>query len=586
MARDPLTVLEIDIDTCGRVFGQGACTASLGGVVVRKCYNTYATCKARAKFLPAKQTLRFCEARANLPIGGPVMFPALVSVGEIAATVNIAGADDRAGPLGRRASVDIELQDFAYHDRLTDPYQSQRISGAAQIDESGYDPAARGTFFARLRARWPYYAGRAARLVQGYINDAREFVPLATRAYVLTDWRGPDDGGAVRLKASDVFYLADTALAPSPSAGALRADITASAGSLTLTPAGIGAAEYPTSGRACIGSEIVTYTRAGDIVTLTARGVGATVPAEHAAGDTFQQVLRFSGARVDDVAETLLRDFAGVSPAVIPKSEWAAEVTRWLPHVKLTTDICQPVAVSQLLGELTVLGFSLFPNNAGDQIKLRANRPPDGDTVFNLTDHAHIKTMSVEDRQDRRLTEVVFFSVQIDPTKSATDISNYKRGMGTYDFDAKSANAYSDTRARRIFSRWFNSGNDAEIRIISRRLLNRFVTAPAQYRVTVDAKDFEIGLADLVMIQSAGVQDETGKAVARAVQVVARAETAAGHEIELTLQAYDFAGRYGFATDNARPNYSASSPAQRARGEYAAPASLTFPDGSGPYKAI
>src|SRR3989338_8121073 len=545
MPREPITIVEMDYEGCALAFGVGACTAALGGSVVRKCFNTFATCKAKAAFSPVMKTLRFADPRANLP-KGETIFPALSSVSEYAATVNIAGTDASSGSLGRRATVAVELLDFPYHDRLTDPYQAERIGGAL----SG----------------------------------------VVTRNYVLTDWAGPDDAGRVKLEASDLLDLIgnDRALAPKPSSGVLVAAITSTDAALTLSPAGIGAAEYPAAGRACIGgSEIVSYTRAGDVVTLTGRGVAKTVAASHAAGDTFQQVLWFDGVRIDDAVE-ILCGFGNVPSSAIPKAaEGSPEVSRWMPQILLRTNICQPTGVAKLIGELTVLGFSLFPDVTGSKLVLKVNRPPDGDTVYDLSDRNNIKAISSEDQNSTRLTEVVFFSVQLDPTKSATDASNYARGIGTYDFEAKSARAYGDTRARKIFCRWFNDGADGEIVVLSKRLLNRFRLAPVRYRIRLDAKDTAIGLADVAMITSAALQDEVGRGVAVPVQIVGRSEPVPGHEIELIAQAYAFTGRYGYATENTRPTYAASSAAQRARGFYACDSTtLKMSNGDEPYRAI
>lgn len=588
MAVEPVTLVEIDTGACGRAFGVAPCVAALSAAVPCKCFNTFATCANKPNYLATVKTLRFAESLAGLPKSGAVIFPALRKVSEYAASVNIAGADDSAGPLGRRATVTVELQDFAYHDRGIDPYQDQRVSGAAQFGGVGYDPSARGTFFARLKSRWPYYSGRALRVITGDLVGGVLAIEQ-TRNYIITNWRGPDASGRVIIEARDVLDLAgnDRAVAPKQSTGVLAAAVTVSATALTLSPAGIGSAEYPVAGRACIGSEIVSYTRAGDAITLTARGLAGSIAAGHALGDTFQQVLRFSGARIDDAVYTLLRDFANVPDSYLPKAaQWAGEVTRWLSQIRLETHICQPTGVAQLIGELCVLGFSIYPNAAGNQLMIRANRPPDGDPVYPLSDERNLKSIDIDDNSDKRLTEIIFYSVQIDPTKSVTDASNYRRGIGTYDLEAKDARAYGDARARKIFCRWFNVGADNEIGILSKRLLARFNSAPVKYRVKIDAKDSGIGLADIVTLQSDAVQDVTGARVDRAAQVVARAETVAGHEIELTLQAYDFLGRYGFVTENARPVFGASSAAQKARGAYAVGAGLVFSDGSLPYRAI
>ncbi|MES2667933.1 MAG: hypothetical protein V4712_17750 [Pseudomonadota bacterium] len=67
--------------------------------------------------------------------------------------------------------------------------------------------------------------------------------------------------------------------------GALTADITAAVGqTITLTPAGSGV-YYSIASNATIDAEIVAYTRVGDVLTLTARGlVGGTAAAAHLAG--------------------------------------------------------------------------------------------------------------------------------------------------------------------------------------------------------------------------------------------------------------------------------------------------------------
>ncbi|MFO1202993.1 MAG: hypothetical protein U1E58_10205 [Tabrizicola sp.] len=582
-----MTLVEIDMDRCTLTWGVGACTAALGGKVVRKCFNTFATCKVpgKAPFASAPYTLRFCEARAGLPVGLGAI-PILESVSQITATVNIAGSDEDMSALGRTATVTVKLRNVPHNDMGLDPYQAERITGAAQLDGIGYDPAASGTLLGRLKARWPHYSGRALRILEGRI-EAGSFVVEQTRHYTLTDWVGPDDKAVVTLKAKDPMSALDDdkAVLPAPSPGVLAAAISDVAGSLTLAPTGAGAA-YPASGRAKIGSELVNYTRAGDVMTLTARGVRGTKAAAHSVGDTVQDVLVVQAMRVDDLAEMLVR--VRLPAALVPKAtKWAPEVSRWAPSLKLTSDVCEPTGVKKLLAELAVLGVSIFWDDVAQEVALRVNRPVDADEIFDLTDAGHLLDASIAERNEKRLTEVLFFSVQLDPTKSAASADNFARVASIVDAEAMDARAFGDRKMRKIFCRWLNDGGDAIIGLVGRRLLRRLNTAPAHLVGGVSVKDRAVPLAAVARVTSGVIEDEVGRSPVRLMQVISREPSGAGGRVEYVLQAYQFAGRYGFATENARPTYPASNDAQQTRGMYACnPATLKMSNGDEPYLAI
>lgn len=274
-SREPIQLVEIDVDFCTHAYGAAPCAAALGVTGAGKCHNTFATCQDKIAFQRRALQLRFATPTTRLP-RGETIFPVVERVSTRASSVNIAGLDEERGPLGRRATVTVEMADFAYHDRLVDRYAAERVTGAAQADGVGYRPEDRGTFFGKLRARWPYHAGRALRIVDAYLEGG-QLVDARSRHYVITRFDGPDSEGRVSWEAKDILALADDdrAQAPRASSGRLLAQIEAGAGSLTLTPAGIGAT-YPAAGRAAIGSEIVAFARVGDVMTLTGRGVAGT----------------------------------------------------------------------------------------------------------------------------------------------------------------------------------------------------------------------------------------------------------------------------------------------------------------------
>lgn len=590
MDSEPVSWVEFDVDGCSRTFGVAPCTAALSVLVKRKCYNTFATCRDRPNFdrIAQFRTLRFCQPRSNMPKGA-TYFPALVSISEQSSTVNIAGSDDDMSALGRRATVRVGLVDFPYHDRLTDPYQSERVSGTAQNDEPGYDPGERGTFFARLKRRWPYYAGRPFRVINAQITGG-VLTNLVTRHYVITDMTGPDDDGRVSFEASDILDLAknEKAVAPKPSNGALFSNIGAGLPeSFTLQPTGIGNSEYPASGRALIGSEIVAYTRVGDVVTLATRGVAKSLAATHSAGDTFQQVLYVNLSRVDTLIRTLLVDYAGVTPAFVPTAKWTAEISRWLPDLLLEAHIVKPTGVSTLIGELSILGISVWWDSALQEIGLKANRPPAEDVVYALSDDANIKAISVEDRDEKRLTQIHFASVMSDPTKSNTSKENYDRLFVTPDLAQERAEAFGGARIREVLCRWLNQGNNDLIRTLSQRLLARFKTSPQHFTILLDAKDTAIGLTDVLQVTTRSAQNETGKPEVQLLQVIERSEPQPGHEIRIVAQAYQFSLRFALIGPDSLPVYSAATAQQRRTyGFIGADIEPAFTDGSDYYRIV
>ena len=579
-ANSPVTVFEIDLDYCDLTFGAGACTAALGGKVLRKCYNTWNTCKLKSAFVKGVKTYRFVTGQSGFPVGQNYI-PALVSASGRSGTVNIAGADDKLSSLGTRAVITAKFIDFADSDTMTDKYQAERVSGAAQIDEPGYNPSSRLSFWAKLKARNPNYAGRPCRIIQGTLSNG-VFTAVTTRHFVITSIDGPDTSGNVTIEAKDILTLADSekAVAPKAGRGFLSAAIDAVSTSVTLLPVGIGA-EYASSGFATIGSEIVRFTRSGDVLTIR-RGQRGTIAATHNVNDTVQPIYAPRLKRVDAVIKELLEDYAGIPSAYIPYSEWQAECDRWAASLVLTADICKPEGVAKLIGELAVLGVTIWWDDVAQLIQLRINRPPDTDTVTDITDDANAVTVTQEDRDDDRLTRVSFWTVQIDPTK-AMGKDNFLRQRLLIDVDAESDFNYDDSRVKEIYCRWLNHGADSLVRILSKRLLNRFNRQPVLFEVMLDAKD-DVGLADIIRMESRVVADESGKAYPQLMQVIRRDDVKNGHSLKIKAQKFQFDQRYGYVTENTRPLYTASSDAQKARGAYFVDeTTLVFGDNTGPY---
>lgn len=604
--REPLQIVEIDIDFCTLTYGVSTCTAVLGTTGVRKCYNSWNTCQAKSVYDKGTLTLRFVNPRANLPKTSNVYFPVLESVSAFSSSVNLAGSNPRLGQLGKRGKVTVSLMDFPYHDRVTDKYASGRVDGTAQTDEGGYNPLDRGTFWTKFKRRHPNYAGRPLRVINTFIEtfgqsgvsedgyllkedgsyilkedggkltlDQATFgAPISgvqTRHFIITEVKGPADSGRVTIEAKDVLTLAEkkSALAPKASTGELLEDITEGASSLTLSPTGIGDDEYPASGFATIGSEIVSYTRSGDAVTLTARGLKGTTAATHSAKDTFQQSIVYEEVRIDEVIADLLQNYTSINPAYIPTADYVAEGLRWAGITKINAVVAKPTPVADLLGEMAVLGASIWWDDVAQEVKFAMQHPVDINyTVKSYTEDNAIKGIVQEDRDEERITQVHFYHIQSDPTKGLTDKSNYDSLIVTLDPDAQNTNNYGETRIREIFCRWLNGTNELPISIINSRLLQRFRKAPVYQTITLDAKDIDLDLVDVIDITSRVVTDETGKQISDRVQVIEKTEVKSGHEVKITCQSYNYEDYYSFIMENTAPVYGSATETQKDRGCY------------------
>lgn len=580
MSREPIEIVEIDVGICGNVYGGAPCTAVLSALAPRKCFNTLRTCQDVPNFAAATQTLRFAKATTGLP-KGKTIFPAVQSISRQSAGVALSGRTQ--GPLGQRARVTVTLTDFTYHDRLTDPYVAERASGTASFTGETYDPARRGTFFGRLRARWPHYAGAALRLKSGYAGD--DIAAMTTRHYVITDWAGPGADGRVTITAKDVLALVDNdkAVCPAPSEGQLTADISATATTFTITDA----TGYPASGRILIGSEILFFTRSGTTITVFARGQDGTTAASHSAGDTVQVCRRYDNQLPHEVLADLLTTFAGISAAFIPGAEWATEIERWMPFHLLSRTIAKPTGIQTLIGELLRVGIMLWWDDEAQLIRIRANRPPDlGEGVPEISDAVTVlaDSAAVTDLADQRASAVIAYHGVIDASKSAADPENFARAEAPV-----SGAGFDQQQIFTLFLPWLPRDRGSNIaRSVAMRHLHRFEYPPREVAFMADVKDkASLGIGGIFLATMGGLQDETGQSVPVQMQSVGLAEAQAGHRLKVTSQELRFSIKYGFITETGRPDYGASTAAEKAKGTYIiAAGSDIFADGGTAYRII
>lgn len=596
---EPVQYIEIDFDACSLTFGVGACTAILSGSTPDKCRNTWNTCSLSDSdrqniYNKTTLTLRFIQPRPLIPIDGRHFFPKLKTVSSFSSTVNIAGFTKTVGSIGRRATVSATIDDFSYHDGIVDPYATQRQTGAAQFSGVGYNPTDRSTFWSKIRRWSPNYVNRPLRIVDTYIylddnGVAQWAVEKKTRHFIIKDIKQNWDNKTVTIDAQDVLTLAEkeSAVAPKPSRGVLAGDISESSSTLILKPTGIGNSEYPAVGRLVVGSEVMSFTRVNDTVTLTGRGLDGTEKTSHNASDSVQVAKKFTKASLYSVLVYLLGE-TDIDPVFLDNAGYLAEFTRWAPSLQITTTLTSSEPVIEYLGELAALGVSVWWDDVDQKVKAKLNHPLDyTETVFNVSDDSSIKGMSIEDKDDERITQVHYYSVQADPTKSLTDKNNYDRVQVIIDADAQDADSYGDTRIKEVFCRWFNAGNDASVKIIANRYLQRFNTAPRYHTLTVDKKDGNIQLSDIIEVTSNSIVDDNGLPIPTNLQVIGKTDLKAGHEVRYTTQAYEFAVAASFIMANTANGYNSATALELERGCYIVDENtLVFPDGRDPYLIV
>lgn len=534
MISRPITIVELDMDRCTRTYGSAPCTASLAAS--RSCFNTRATCQDAANFLSAVQMYRLSDMGIGLP----------PEVEAIPCIESVSIASTKLTPmkgLGQRASISITLRDFAHHDRGFDPYVASRT----------YSAEDQGTFWGKFRARHKYYQGRKLRIRTGEISTPWNWSSFDDRTYIIDRITGPDASGKVTITAKDVLKLADgdRAQCPRASSSTLSADITAVATSITLLPAGIGTSEYAVreqtvgSGYVRIGSEIMSYTRSGDVLTVV-RAQQGTVAATHTAGDSVQLCAAWSAVNVATVIKQLLGplyanvDAANSGTSYLSDASWADEAIGNLGAYPVTAIISKPEGIDTLISELSEQCMALvWWDEVAALIKIRGIAPQLTAASFTDDDSLIAGTVQAADDPAGRVSQVWFFYGLID---ASGDIkaSNFRNLYVQADLDAEDADQYGEQRIKTIYSRWLSSA--APVIKTAGRTLIFLRDNPRTAKFSLDRKDRALDVADSATLVTKAFQDETGAPLPLCMIVTERAEKQG--RVEYSAVNMGFYGRY------------------------------------------
>jgi hypothetical protein len=431
----------------------------------------------------AEETFRFAQPTNYLPADIDAI-PSIASVSFTPATISL------GQNLGERATLEVSFTDHRH------------ILGG--------EPFGQGTFWGKWRARYGQkLRGRSIRWIQGLLGQALE--EMESRHFVIESTDGPRPDGSYTIIAQDVLKLADGDRAQAPrlssgsAVGALDTDDT----SVTLTPSGIGNAEYPASGYVVLaGKEICAFTRVGDVLTLT-RGQLGTAAIAHDAGDRVQLLLRYDGVDPSDIIFDLLTNYAGVPADYIPLDTWHVEIASYLQRV-YSADIAEPTDVTKLVSELIEqAALALWWEPLTQQINLQVLRAIPT-TAQRITEANTMEgSLSIEDQPDTRISEVWTYYGLRNPCEPVDRSDNYRGAVITADLEAEGD--YGGAAIKKIFSRWIGVGGLNVANRMNTIQLGRFRDPPRKFSFEL----FRYG--DLVPVLGGGyrleawpIQDMTG----------------------------------------------------------------------------
>jgi hypothetical protein len=619
-----MMVLEVDADICTNTYGVLPCTAS--GGVGNECYNTYATCQAKATFVRSTATQKFCSRGQVVP--GETVRPYVSGSAAVTPTEIVPGKG-----LAMRSQTQIKLLDEPCPDHLEDRYSATRATPAT------------GTFWSRFLARNPNLVGRTARVLRGYVQSPWSWATFQTERFVVDAVRGPEADGSVTLVLSDPLKVADRNVLPAATDGALVAALpavanagTAQAGAastITLATAasaadsaynghevlitsGVGSgqrrvissyvgasrvatvsvawavqptnastyevvplslnvgtgkgAQYPdpaTSGKpeyVRIKDEVIRYTaKAGDVLSWTDgtfRGQWGTTRSDLAVGDAVQLCRAWVAKRPWEVLRDLHTE-AGLSLSLLDTTGWQAQDTDWLNGAEITAILTEPEKASELIAEfLQDVGAIEWWDPVAQKARMLVNQPLQGGTITALTEDHLVEGSVKVERQDAE--RITQAALYYGLRSAVAELDQAKN------YAAAAINIDLDAQSA-------NEYGDTRPSVTKSRWLgaaNATFVRTAVARRVARLRDApykqtfrldprdEVPLGDLVTLTHRQLTDATGAPRPLRCRVVRMADR--GTHFEATGLSIGYGGqRYGLIAPNGLPNYGSASPADR-----------------------
>lgn len=471
-----LTIIELELKKCERTYSGFPCEAEVGVTGDAPCYNCRATCQDLDALAEGDAVVRFAKPSAFLPFD-------LDAIPNVQSVSYAPPELDLGGGLGVRASVTVTFKDHRSPD--TDK------SGDRYLDTRDYDPYERGTYFGKLRARYPFLQGQTLRWIQGTSDQPLE--TMETRTFIVDAVTGPTIDGTFTITAKDVLRLTDGDQSVAPLVGT---DTSAASfgpaylGTIATVPVGTPLAAA--SGKVVIaGQEVASFTTAyaGPLVrllSLTGRGLHGTTPVDNSGGDeiNLQVLLEYEPQSPADILYDLLVNYAGVPASFIARGDWQTEAATYINR-NYSGRVGTPTAVKTLITELiTQTASSMWWDNAAQLLRWQVlKRPSLGSAVYDDRVTAP-GSVNIQDEYSKRVSRCLVYIGQRNPLINLDNVDNYAatvlRQEITTEPEFGGVPAY-----RTIFSRWITSEARNTAERLGDLILQRFSRPPRQVGFTL-----------------------------------------------------------------------------------------------------
>jgi hypothetical protein len=514
------------------------------------------------------------------------VIPSLKSVTTQPTLINAGGGSDDISVLGVRSAITVSLTDHIYDDSQGDKYLSSR----------GYDPLELGTFWGKFRARNPYIINAECAVYNGYLGQSLD--EMTKRSYVIDKINPPNSAGQVTITAKDPLKLAGDKLAQIPAVSDLQLvnaiNETQTTGITFIGSEDDISRQMGTTGATRylrIGDEIIAYTgyTASSLqYTLTGvvRSALNTDPDSHDVSDSGQRVVRYENHPAWSIAKDAIINFSSVPSGYIDSAAWDAEGNTWLTPYYFTGTIAEPTAVVDIVAELAQQAlFYIWWNEITQKIELRALRPV-SEQARQVNSQTNIlgNSVSLQEKPSQRVSRVAIYYNPRNPAIEQDEISNYSNARIQVNGEAESEFLYNESSTKMIYSRWINT--EAQALQIATRVLAAFSDTPKYLEFSVDAKDRDINVADVISVTIDQLQDQFGNSAPDLFQVISVNEVEYSHRIDLKLRQFTFQiARAAYWTANNQVDYSNASEADKISGNaWWSDANGLMPNGDDGYK--
>ena len=474
--------VEFDLPYCSLDFGVSPCAAT--GVPCFNTRNFSHDCGDTENYTQSTKTIRFATPNGFdfWPQDAIETLPILASASSYSAEIN--PAEDMGMRAQFKFTLDNCLSSMAYFDKNI-------IAGSRE------DDFYRGTFLGKFKARFPYLQSIPVRVYRGYVGGA-----FTTEHYIVDSFSGPDNGGGMSFSCVDFLKLTSGKKSqfPPPTEGKLISDIDEIATSFTVEPVGIGDIQYPASGKIAVGKEGMTFTRVGDVFTVTRNLYG--VVEDHSEGDQVQIIGEYSSQTSADIIYDLLVNYTDIDASHIDKDAWDREISDFQSAL-YSAQIAKPEPVSKLINELIEqAGLIFYADVVANKIILRVLRPAAGTTEIN---NDFISGFKQSENQNKRVSQVWTYYNQRNPIEKQDDPFNYRSAL----ISPSSENLYGTEVIKKIYSRWVPKFAESIAQDLNRRLLSRFINPPKEFSFSL-FRDFPLTLGQGAMISHRSLENAFG----------------------------------------------------------------------------